>query len=93
MVCVCNATSPEPLLNDDRSAAALLVALMLLVGPVAVLDDGSRLTTLAETLLGIVRPKLTLDEDCCLGHLLVVHILANTHNTNTDGNILLEGTT
>ena len=67
--------SPEALLDDDCSISTLLKPFVLFVGAVLVLDDRGRLATSLEALLGVVGPELTLNEDCRLGHLLVIRVL------------------
>lgn len=66
---------PESLLNDDGCISTLLVPFVLLVGTVAILNDGCRLSASPEALLGVVATKLTLNENGCLRHSLVVHEL------------------
>ena len=50
---------------------------MFLVAAVLVLNDDGRVPALLESLLIVVAPELTLDQNSCLCHLLVVSILKN----------------
>lgn len=53
----------------------LFEPLILLVAAVVLLDEDGGPPALLETLLLVVRPELGLDQDGCLGHLLIESIL------------------
>jgi len=69
---------PESLLDDNSGTATALVTLVFLVRSVAILNDGRRLTTSTVSLLRVVTAELTLDQNGCLRHSLVVHELPHT---------------
>lgn len=53
----------------------LFEPLILLVAAVVLLDEDGGPPALLETLLLVVRPELGLDQDGCLGHLLIESVL------------------
>lgn len=57
------------------ASRCLFQPLILLVAAVVLLDEDGGPPALLETLLLVVRPELGLDQDGCLGHLLVESVL------------------
>ena len=73
--CICKGDKPKSLLDDDGRTATALVSLVFLVRTVSILYDRRCLPTPSKPLLSVVTTKLTLYQDCCLGHPLEVHEL------------------